>query len=580
MNRFPYRVFGPYVIALAASCLSWSADAGDMAPIQLVSESAALCLELPRVEESFQKLRGSDLLVRLKAFPPVERLLAGPGYQKLIAVENFTRATTGQSLSHQLLAAFGESILIAVYLPEGQRPQGILIGKARDEDSLKKAIQTWSTLDTNHVSQTRERKGQQYVRRAKATNPAEVVYYSALERIFVLSDQEALVQQAIDRYLSATPTSSPDSSAPPSIRSLGDADLYRTNRARLPKEAAAFAFINARAWDKAVETVTQKSPDAAWVRNAIQSVSAIGITLRLDNEFVVDGVADVSPESRSSDWQRFVKATQGGGNWDSRIPADAVAAISGRMNMRPLIQTWLTKIPQTQDFLRGRKALSSACLGQDVFLDVLPALLQDWTLTATAESSADAPAELRATFSMQGQSHDPTRQHGIDNALHFAMNLAAVHFSYQGSESASPVIANAELTDAGLVRSLSGLSTWNPAYVLGRDSLQLATNRTALTSSSSNLDSSRLTITARRYFSSASQLVWIDAAKLRDLLSKQKERLADMAAPSSEESRDRVRMQLTKVTEAIKLFDAAFVAASFDNDHVKLIFGASLDRPE
>lgn len=91
---------------------------------------------------------------------------------------------------------------------------------------------------------------------------------------------------------------------------------------------------------------------------------------------------------------------------------------------------------------------------------------------------------------------------------------------------------------------------------------------------------SRLADFEKRYFRSTTQLAWFDSARMSSMLAKQGDWIASQLAPDSTDARQRVRKHLSKFEEAAKVFDAAFLAAKFDEDHMRIIFGAALDRSE
>ena len=558
----------------------------DVSPVSLIGESAAICLEVPNVEKTWSDFLKSPLASRLKKFPPAERLLSGPGFAKWTALQEYSRRVTGKTLSEQLIEAFAESIVVAIYLPEGKTPQGILIGKSRTEESLKQALQSWMTLDPNHVVQNREHHGQSYVRRAKSTSSSDVVYYATFGRTFVLSDHESLVQEAIDKRALAIRkvTASPVPTS--TVRTLGDLELFRTNRERLPKDASAFLFVNVRAWERALENEIQKSPDAVFIRQALRSVSGLGLSLHLGNEAVFNLVTDVNSDARSTSWKHFVSGTKRDGEWARRIPSESVLSISGHLAMRPLIEAWLTIFAPSKspDFVRTRSALNSALLGQDFFLDVLPGLLHDWTVTVCSVDDASKsllPIEIQGQFAVPGESSsDHKLSDSLDNALHFAMNLAALHYSVQAADPEKPLVSRTAPTSAGLVRSLVGFKGWSPSYLLGVEQLVVASNSATLSpaQNATQTPNARFVSLERRHFSNATQLIWLDALRLRNLINRHGAWLSAMLTPDSAGDRERVRTHLNGIHEVIKLFDTAFVAARFEEDHAHVVFGVSLDR--
>ncbi len=566
--------------------------ADEVAPLSLVGESAAVCLEVPRFEATWSKLQTSRLAARLKEFPPVERFLGGAGFQKWTLVEEHVRRTTGNSLSEHLLGAFSESLVVAVYLPEGKPPEGVVIAQARDASALKKALQAWATLDPQHDSQTKEHQGHTYVRRAKSAKSTEVVFHTTFGRTIALSDHERLIHQVIEFHASANRKAA----AADAPRVLRDLALYQTNMSRLPVESAAFLFINNRQWDRVVHEALRQSPDAARVQSVFQQVAAMSASLRLDDEVVLTLMADTSGAPAPAGWLRFVAGTNGGGDWGQRIPAEAVAAVSSRLEVGALVRAWLTTSPdaKTDDFARGRNLLKSLLLGRDLFDDVLPQVLRDWTIALVPVDAAVAdlsPLDLVGRFSLKGNeklaSHHPSLETSLDHALQFGMTLFGAMLSHQrGASDAAPVLVESESSAVGTVRMLNGLRPWTPAFELTPQQLTVATSRRALASGqtppnkSTSARTSRLVACEKRYFRSTTQLVWVDSARLRSVLAKRSDWIAGQLAPDSTEGRERVRKHLSKFEAATKVFDAAFLAAKFDEDHVRIIFGAALDRSE
>ena len=89
----------------------------------------------------------------------------------------------------------------------------------------------------------------------------------------------------------------------------------------------------------------------------------------------------------------------------------------------------------------------------------------------------------------------------------------------------------------------------------------------------------RLAGNAQRYFGSASQLAWLDAVQLRNVIGRHREWIAKQVASDSE-GRERARKHLAKIEDVVRIFDAAFLTLGFHEDHVRIVLGASLDRNE
>lgn len=589
------------VLCASPSCY---AETG-VAPLSLVDESAAVCFEFPQLESTWTSVLNSRLASRLQKFPPVDRLLSGPGFQQWKNVEEHVRRSTGKSLTDYLLGAVAQSVVVAIYLPEGKSPAGIVIAQARDATSLKQTLQAWAALEPKHVSQTREHRGQTYTRRAKSASSAEIVYYVVLESTIALSDNESLIRQVIDlRSASLQPATS--ANVVPT-RLLGDLDLYRDCRSRLPADAAACMFVNTRKWDAVVDHALRDSKDAAWLKPVFEQVSAVSAAVQLKDEVVLTVEADLNGRPAAKAWTQFARSTAGGTARGQAIPSDAIAAVSARLNARPLIREWIaaSAATRTDEFSRGRAVMKSLLQGRDLFDDVLPHVLRDWIIAVVPADSEGAgiPADLVARLSLdsttansgdqtdlpKGPPPETPADHdnlfkSVDHGLQFGMTLLGAVLSHQHPE--NPVLVEEHSTSVGTVRSYNQLGPWTPGYLVTSRQITLASSRKAVIQNSEPLPrqtsaaTSRLMTFEQRYFPTATQLVWLDTARLRDLLETRSDWIAGQWAPQSTDSRQRVRKHLSNLEEVTKVFDAAFLAATVDEFRVRVVLGGALDRVE
>ena len=182
--------------------------------------------------------------------------------------------STGKTLSDQLIGAFAESILVAVYLPDGNmKPQGNphRSQKPAMKIRIKQALQSWSALDPNHVTQTREHRGQQsYVRpreiRGKFVRSC-LLSEGVRPNLSSCLDHESLVQDAVDfphrcqvpKTASSVRKNASDSSVPV-LKRIRQHCIGRIARG-LPNDGAAFLYRECQAaWDKVLpEDATRQS---------------------------------------------------------------------------------------------------------------------------------------------------------------------------------------------------------------------------------------------------------------------------------------------------------------------------------
>ena len=567
--------------------------AAEVSPLDLVGESAALCLEVPRLAETWKRVESSRTAERVKAFPPFERFVRGPGFQQWTFIEKFVVQATGQPLSEQLLGLCSESLVVAVYLPEGEKPQGVAIARARDSASLSQAIGSWGKLEPQHVDKSRQHRGQTYIQRAKSSGSKEVLYYAVFDRTLVLSDQEVLVRQAIDFQQAAAARAESREPTGAAVRTLRESPLYRTARARLRDDSSAFLHVNARAWDKALREGAKNDPGAVPVLKVWQHVSVLAASLRFDEGVALDVVAELDRERLPSGWTQCVQSSQATTGWAERIPSDALLAMSGRMDVRPLVQMWLATMLEAKpdDFVRGRRVLRSLLTGRDLFDEVLPAVLSDVTIHASAQHDVAvgaAPFELLGSLAWESSAEvassiePPPLASSLDNALQFGLNFVAGHLAHELPE--SNVIVGSETTGETTIRWLKGLAPWEPAYGLVAHRLIVASSRASLSRGLvlaalrvAEPRLSRLAKHERRFFPTMTQLVWFDSAQTREALARHSDWIATALAQRSPESKLKIAERLSHLGEVLQLFDAAFLAGSLSEDHVRMVFGGALD---
>jgi hypothetical protein len=308
----------------------------------------------------------------------------------------------------------------------------------------------------------------------------------------------------------------------------------------------------------------------------------------LHEEIVLDLVADTEGSDLPPAWRRFVNST--GGNeirWADRVSTDSIVAISSRMDVTPLIQYWLAAASEakTEEFSRGRNVLKSILQGRDALNEILPLLLHDWTLSlvsASGVSTGVAPCDLVGNFATVD---DMALTGTLDQAIQFGMTLLSATVSHQRDPASSLVIVESQTTNAGIERWVSGLENWSPAWLASPGQLVMATSHKALQARLTSdtppaAAASRLAVHERRYFHGASQLVWIDSVRMRELLMQHGDWIASQLSAESTKGRQQVQQHLSRIEEIAKLFDAAFVAAQIDEQHVHVIAGAALDPAE
>lgn len=602
MSRFRPRRWLPVVLCFVTLLAARNLPAVEVSPLDLLTESVAVCLEVPHPEATWQLIEKSRLAERVRAFAPFQRLLLGSGFQQWSAIENYVAQATGLPLSEQLRGLCAQSLVLAIYLPEGAKPQGMLIVRSSDEATLSRSIAALSKLEPQYINQPQQHLGKAYIKRSKSPESKQALFYVIFDQTLVLSDQEGLVQQAIELQELALARAELGASAKVRVRTLRESETFQAARKRLPNNSAAFIHVNGRAWDKTLHDGVPHDPAAAALLEVWRCVSALAGSLRFDEGLALDVCAELDRPQLPSGWAEFVRSTQATttqaspslATWAERIPAEALLAVSMRADVRPLVQTWLATAPdaKSKDFVRGRRVFKSLLGGRDLFEDVLPALLSNITIHASAPiqtSNRAVPFELLGQLSWPlantatgSSQNSPTFTASLDNALQFGLNFVTSYRAHEQPESKAIVCSKA--MDGVVQRWIDGLPLWEPGFAVTAEHLFIASSRAELARglltaepAQKHVASPRLAEHERRFFAGTTQLVWLDSAQTRTALTKHSRWIANALAGHSENSKSEIASRLSHLQEILQLFDAAFIAGSLSDDHVRLTFGVALD---
>ena len=177
-------------IIFAISVASPLVAAEPISALDLISADAALCLEIPNLNETWSTLDGSPILERLAAFPPERRFLKGRSVEQWQQVDAYIRATANQSLSERFRRLFGKSLVLAMYATPDGNLEGILVGEAADDDSIDTAYATWNQLEPRQVTTNKSHHGIRYHERKRHPDQVSSLYFARSRRWFAMTDRE------------------------------------------------------------------------------------------------------------------------------------------------------------------------------------------------------------------------------------------------------------------------------------------------------------------------------------------------------------------------------------------------------
>jgi hypothetical protein len=269
----------------------------------------------------------------------------------------------------------------------------------------------------------------------------------------------------------------------------------------------------------------------------------------------------------------------GDSSWARRIPADALLAVSGHLDLRPMVQFFLKQVPQHElaELTRNRRVAESLLGGNELLSAVLPALARDFCghVLLRKDASTDAiKVEGAVAFNLSA-SEDAKLLPGITQGLEKSLSLLAAFFSAKGPD---VVTVERERSNSQALQWLSAAAPIPAAFGQRGNILVAGSSKERVLASfellEKSIDRSRLADHAQRFFPHANQLIWLDAAQFRKLLDNDGAAVARFFHhESSEEFR-----RFDHVQQLMRLVDSLFIAGRIESDHLRVTFGGGLDH--
>jgi len=357
---------------------------------------------------------------------------------------------------------------------------------------------------------------------------------------------------------------------------------FARNRERLRKNASAYAHIGARPWDRSLQEASNGqdkpiSPASIW-----KHISYVSCCLQFDRGIVCETIVELDKSNLPREWSQFVMTASGTATWGPRIPAEALLAFGGHLELAPFVQQILDQIlpEESRDFWKYRRAAQSLLGGQELFDVVLPALARDFC--GYVSSNSDPRTKRIALDGMLGFTLDSPADdkllQNVNNGLETAVKLLAAYFS---AETQDVVVVNREKSESTQICWTSPESPFPVAVGIKERTLVVTGSRERLLQSFDvqipTRRPTRLAEHSSRYFPNANQLAWFDLAQTRKLLKSNGSEIAGLLGQSSDDDRQRLESRFEQIAPTLELFDSLFVAGRIQYDHIHITYGGGLD---
>lgn len=537
-----------------------------------LSDDVALVVQTSGVRLSWRTIENSSLYKNWRLTPHHQLLQQSAPWQRWKHLDEKVQRESGLSFTEHLFALCDQEVTLALWMPAGADPQALLITRGESSQAVEKTVATWNRLEASAEITPRDVGGVQYFER-RGRGQSSPVFYAVAHDVFLLSDQEMLVQTTLQRLVMATPQNSVLSQSRP----------YQTAMSRPVSAGSLVIYAAARRWDQAIQKISDDSPlsrflQAHWA--GTESVTAIfraaetGLFAEVRSQFVPDQVTPA--------WRSFSTPADSATEVLSlsalkEMPADAWLVMGGQVAPEGIIAV-LHSLMSEKDQREWDQAMlvaKSLLLQADPWRDAGRLLLQDWSVSLLQRSPSLQKPLRSHPFAMVWTSHwSPHKSNipilqGLENGIGFLMNLAmaALHltqpeatFDYQKEGIGLPS-----------TWKLSGMPAGELGVHLSETGLVVTTSLPELssptTSDSADFRNSRLTEARDQLFPQAQLFAWINLAFVRD--SEGLHWLLDQA---------KVKPSLHKTARLLaflsNLLDETFLAITWSPEHVTWQFGA------
>lgn len=553
-----------------------------------ISTDVGLCLEFRGLANHVRQFTAGPLARRLQEFPPIADALKQ--YRPWLAVVSAeVERRSGAKVDEIFSKLLGRHVLFAVWPPTGDEDKGaaLLLIEADDRELLAQ------TLD--RLVAARRQAGRWLGRRtltvAGASYEADVIqpddrhaefYLLTLDSVGVIATSESLLADVLNRRAVAADNESP------ALSSLAG---YQAGAAQVSDRAVAWLFINPRSWDTALAADLRTKP--AGSEDARSQQFVVDVCRAMD--YVVAGV-EIEPRLAINLAWRWRAAAlpeparlataglSGPSGFIDRIPADALLAVAGRVDLVPLARHLIAA-----DWRSSAGSNPAARAGWETIWGwaLAPGWGPDFAAYCTRRSSTDSAGwPLATVISVESR---PLVDGGQPLASMIepwltAFVAAAVE---EANSRAGRSIASVESLTAGElgIKLITGLVPGRQrlalAYAVTGNCFWLATSaadlRRGVGLSGSEALSQRPAFRAQLgKLDRPSDLIYIDLARWRELLADGPEAVAFLWEGQSLDAEARARRYQTLLAIS-RLADRALFAAQIDDAGVSLSLSLAAD---
>lgn len=550
------RTAGLLLLVLASSLRSADASGATDDLMAMVPPDAGIVLAVEGLRDRAHDVLASPVVARLRAMPVVREWEKSARGAALAKSRTDLESALGISLDRLRDDLIGDSAILALRLPEGREPSGLLLTRFRDRSALDTLLNALNSAEKGEgvlveLAEVPARDGAPALwhrRFAPGTKPDE--WYGILpDSTFAWSNSESTLRDAITRAGKRG--------------GLGADRRYGAMREALPAKVLARLYVDPKVLAGAAGN--GGSPVDPKVVAALEALDYLGAAIEWRDGPVLHLVQALEPRRVPQEFRAIMR-----GHSDADplrgVPRSAVVVARWRWDLPALYDAALAQVaavnrPQAQAVTT---ALRGLLLGKDPRRDVLPALTPGGLAYFVLPTGA-VPAEAVVTLRIDSRQDVAD---ALTNALRTVSALAAMD---KGRKS-GPLRLEEDEREGLRVTTLRG-DGQAPAFGATAERLVLASSadaaRRALTAGDggeSGAKPSPIEALRSRHLPRADGFVAVDLEALHAYASVHRGELAKKAAASRKESNAEADRDVGRALDLLEPFGGFFASWDIGED--------------
>lgn len=555
------------LFAIIAIVIGSSARADDDFPLtSLLGDDVGLCVEVTDLHRQLDQLQNSELATRIRGMSMFQALAGGAQMQSLQAARTWVKSVVGKGPREFASDLLGQSVVLGISPSEGE-PTGLFLTRATNEAALTEFISVWKRADLTGVFEPRQHAGREYTHRSR-NGSDEKVFYALLGTVMAISDHEASVKSAIDRYV-AIQTGKAKAG-------FLDAPAMKTAQAALATENLIKVLVNPRAWDKTIARESDKSREQQIFGEVWQRCRWLAGGMRMDQGLGVELLVDYTSKGAPKAWSQFVDRTDADPDFLNRVPSNALVSIAGRHDLSALFAFAMNQVPSKQQEVFNGIAQNVLGMPPAELVNQLP---PNWGLFVVPRRELELNVvPVNGVFALQIPPADTDDGRKCRRAIDQGLSMGFVGVSVMlATKFEKPARAVTNSQEHPNLKWIENLGPHEVAASIGAEYLAVGSDREDvkpfLAKPEELAANGLLEEVKQQRFPQANHVLFVNAKAARDFVNANRPffvKQATQLGPGGEQ-------RLSKVEEAMSLVDAGYASLRISPKRIRLSAGLYLE---